>query len=156
MTNRTARVALGCAALALVALVVGGCGDRFEKGGSREGEIASALDFLDKAGLHDIDDSINEKKEVPATARTTALHLQSVTKLTDWPGDNDLDERGEALARTLGELAAALEADQPDLARAGELAAKAHDDAHDFSHDVWEWLMDEAGIDSGAEEDSHQ
>ena len=155
MNGTFARIAVGCVALAVFGLVAASCGDRFEKGGSREGEIASALDFIDKAGLHGIDEAINEKKEVPAAARTTALHLQAVTKVTDWPGDNDLDERGEALARTFGELAAALEADQPDLAQAGQLAAKAHDDAHDFSHDAWEWLMDEAEIDSGPEETGH-
>lgn len=155
MNRRFARIAFGCAALTMVALMLNACGGRFEEGGSAEGEIASALDFLDKAGLHGIDTSINEKREVPATARTTALRLQSVTRLTDWPGDDDLDERGEALARTFGELAAVLEADQPDLEKAGQLAKKAHDDQHDFSHDVWEWIMDEAGIDSGPEETDH-
>ncbi len=150
---RTLTAALTVASIALMAAA---CGGRFEKGGSAEGEIATATDFLDKAGLHAIDTSINEEKEVPATARTTALHLQAVTKLTDWPGENDLDVRADALARTFGELAAVLESDNPDLARAGELAKKAHDDHHDFSHDVWEWLMDEAGIDSGAEEEGHE
>jgi hypothetical protein len=101
-----------------------------------------------------MDESIRENREVPATARTTLLHLQSVTLLTDWPGD--LDDAAEELARTFGELAALLESDTPDFAKAGELSKKAHDGEHDLSHGVWEWLMDEAEIDSGANDDAHE
>lgn len=153
MIGLLARTGLACGALVVVAVLAAACGGQWREGGSREGEVAAAIDFLDKGGLHGMDESINTRKEVPANARATLLHLQAVTKLTDWPGD--FDDAAEDLARTFGELAALLESDNPDLAKAGELAKKAHDDQHDFSHDVWEWLMDESEIDSGSEEDSH-
>jgi hypothetical protein len=135
----------GIALAALVALGAAACGDD-DGGGSQHAEAISAITILDKAGLHDIDEAINEDKEVPPTARTTALHMQALVNLTDWPGDFDDDAR--ALEKTFADLAASLDSDNPDLGKAGTLAKQAHDQEHELSHNLWAWLQDEAGIEA--------
>jgi hypothetical protein len=136
-------------AAAAFAAMFAACDD---DGGSQEAEVISAINILDNAGLHDIDVSINEEDEIPADARTVALHLQAVVQLTEWP--SDLEDDAEALGQTFADLAAALEGEDPDMEQAGALAAKAHDDGHDFSGDVWAYLQEEAGIET-AEDREH-
>ena len=136
------RALLAATALAVVGGFVA-CGDD-GGGGSQDAEVISAINIIDNAGLHDIDVSINEEDEIPADARTVALRLQAVLELTEWPGD--LEDSAEALGQTFAELAAVLDGEDPDMEQAGELAAKAHDEGHDFSQDVWSYLQEEAGI----------
>jgi hypothetical protein len=109
-----------------------------------EVDVVSAITTLDNAGLHDIDESINESQEVPADARTTALRMEAVTRLADWP--EEFEDAAGKLASTFSELGTVLDSDSPDLARAGELAKRAHDEQHDLSGEVWAWLQEEAGI----------
>lgn len=150
LTHARGRAAGLLAVLALVsALLAAACGG--DDAGGGDAAIINAITVLDTAGLHDIDEAINDQQTVPANARTVARKLQAVVLLTEWP--DDLADDAEALAGTLGELAAALDADPVDMARAGQLAAKAHDDEHDFSHAVWEHLYGEAGI--AGEADGH-
>jgi len=138
---RRAALAVALGALAAVALVA--CGDDDAQGGGAAG-IISAITFIDGAGLHDIDTSINEDKTIPAAARSTALKLQTVALLTEWPAILAAD--GKAMAGIFGEMAAALDGDDPDVVKAGAAAKKAHDGAHDFSGRVWTYLKAEAGI----------
>lgn len=150
---------LATPALAVVALLAlfaaAACGGEDDSenahAASLEGVIA-AVTFTSSAGLHDIDDAINLEGTVPATARTAALRAQTVLKLTQWP--DALRADAEALAATLGELAEALDAEQVDMASAGALAKKAHDDEHAFSAKVWRYLYEEAGV-SGGEGHGH-
>jgi len=107
-------------------------------------DVVSAITTLDNAGLHAIDESINDSQEVPADARTTALRMEAVTRLADWP--DEFEEPADQLANTFSELAVALDSDSPDLARAGELAKRAHDEQHDLSGNIWTWLQEEAGM----------
>ena len=136
---------IGLAALAVTSMaLLGACGDDdddAEAAGadtSNAVSVVSGISFLDKAGLHDIDTSINEEKTVPGDARTTALKAASVTKLTAWPAD--LQDEASALGQIFAEMAAA-----------GAAATKAHDAQHDFSHEVWQWVYGEAGIETGEE-----
>jgi len=115
--------------------------------------IISAMDILDKAGLHVIDDSLNKEGKVPADARTKALHLQTVVLLTKWP--KEFSGQAKTLAKIFGDLAKSLDGDSQDVKKAGEDAKKAHDAAHDFSRDVWAHLQSEAGITSADATDDH-
>lgn len=141
------------ATVALTAAAFAGCGSD-DSGGTTDADVLASIQILDKAGLHDIDVSINETKEVPATAQTTARHMETLLKLTKWPTDA-LDKEADTLAATLKELAAAVDAgDKSDLAKAGELAGKAHDQQHEFSGNVWTYLQKQAGT-NPAGGDSH-
>ena len=142
----TLRRALLVAAIAsLSAILLVACGEESEGGNA---EIAAAVSIMDGAGLHAIDESLNTKKEVPATAKNTALHMQTLVLVTEWP--SDLKEPAKKLAALFGTLAESLGAAQPDLAKAGPAARAAHDAAHDFSHEVWDHLAKEAGLKQSA------
>ena len=132
----------------VVAAMLAACG-----GGSSssDSDVASAIDFLDKAGLHGIDESINTDRQVPANAETVFLHAQTVTLLTDWP--SEFEDEANALAQTFADAAAAVATDNPDMAKAGEAATKAHDAEHEFSHNIWAHLQSEAGVASAGGED---
>jgi hypothetical protein len=146
------RVALGAAAFALVgAAAVGACGSD-DEGGSQTSEVLSAITIRHNAGHHGIDESINENDEIPADAKTVATHMQALMALTEWP--SDVEEAADTLEQTFEDFATVLGEENPDMARAGELAAQAHDQGHDFSHDLWAWLQEEAGIEV-AEEGDH-
>jgi hypothetical protein len=112
----------------LLATVLAACGG--EAGGNAE--VAASIGILDNAGMHDIDESVNTRKEIPATAQNTAQHMQTVLLVTDWPAD--LEQPAKKLAALFGSLAEALDTPQPDLAKAGPAVKAAHDAWHDFSH----------------------
>ncbi len=146
------RALLGAGAFIVAGSAFAACGS--DDGGSPEAEVISAINILDNAGLHGIDESINEDEEIPANARTVALHLQAVVELTSWPAA--VEDEADELAQTFADLAAALDGENPDMARAGELATQAHDDEHDFSHDTWSWLQEKAGIEVEEEGDHEE
>ena len=104
--------------------------------------LAASIDYLDRAGLHDIDNSINANATVPANARTVALHAQDVVVLTKWP--TEVQDQATRLAAIFGDLATALDSDKPDTKAAGNAAKKAHEAEHDFSRAVWEYLSKQA------------
>jgi len=139
MMNRAALAILAVASLGLAFVA---CSS--EDTSDAEVDLVSAIVTLDNAGLHAIDEAINESQEVPADARTTALRMEAVTRLAEWP--EEFEDAAGQLANTFSELAAALDSDNPELAAAGELAKRAHDEQHDLSGEVWAWLQEEAGI----------
>ncbi|HMO53008.1 MAG TPA: hypothetical protein PJ994_00760 [Tepidiformaceae bacterium] len=144
------------AAIALVALTGGAlfaaCGDDDDDDNGHSGsnaqnaEVLNAILFLSGAGLHGIDDSINDEGVVPANARLVAQRAEAVTRITNWP--DDIKPQAAALADIFKEMAAALEGDSPDVAAAGAAAKRAHDAEHDFSNLVWDHLFHEAGVES--------
>ena len=150
MTLRSTRKTVLLASFAAVAVVgslfAAGCGSS-DSEASSDAQILNAINILDKAGLHDIDDSINDDKTIPANAKSTAQQLQAVTAITEWP--DDLQDEADALEKVFEEMVAALPAENPDLAKAGEAAKKAHDAQHDFSHDVWAYLYEQGGVATG-------
>ena len=145
--QRRAGLAL-LAATSLVAFAGVACAGEDADANGGDLAVLNAIDTLDKAGLHDIDESINRARAVPATARTAALKMRTVVELTEWP--NDLEDAAEKLSAALDDLAKSLEGDNPDKAKAGAAAKNAHDVEHDFSGEVWEYLYKEAGIGAGA------
>ncbi|MGE0600898.1 MAG: hypothetical protein AB7J35_16735 [Dehalococcoidia bacterium] len=137
------------AAIALLgAVALAACGDDDDGGGnsaaSANAEVLNAIAFIDGAGLHAIDESINTDKTVPATAKTTSDKVQTVLNITTWP--KDLQSQAKALSDIMAGLSASLEGDKPDLAKAGEAATKAHEGSHDFSHAVWDYLYKQGGV----------
>ncbi|OAI38486.1 hypothetical protein AYO38_09630 [bacterium SCGC AG-212-C10] len=137
-------------ALSVITLVSVACGDDDDDSGSNSSAsgadvtILQSIKILDGAGLHGIDDGINKDKAIPATARTVALQMRTTLALTDWP--SDLDAKATALNKVFQEFATVLDADSPDIAKAGDLAHQAHEGAHEFSHDVWQYLYKKAGV----------
>lgn len=105
--------------------------------------VVNAVIAMDRAGLHEIDDSIREG-EIPPTAQITAVQLQTLVLLTPWP--EDLRPQAETLAGLLGDMAATLDKEPVDMAEAQEASRLAHVAHHEFSMLVWEELYAEAGI----------
>jgi len=148
------RIRGAIAALAAIAvattLFAAACGD--DSGGSKELDTVAAINILDKAGLHGLDDSMTKDKTIPSTALATYQQLQTITLLTKWP-NSDLEKKADALAKIFGDAAAAVDADKPDITKAAAAAHNAHEAAHDFSHAVWDYLYDKAGLKVGAAEE---
>lgn len=147
LSIRQAGRALALILLSTFALGLVACSDSEGSGGGDSAVIAT-ISLIDKAGLHTFDESLNRDGKIPATARTTALQLQTATLLAEWPGE--FKTKSKALAVVFGDFAKSLEGDSPDIKKAGEAAKKAHDAAHDFTHDVWEHLYKEAGVKTGS------
>lgn len=142
MNSGLARGWLFVFAMTFVLTIAGvGCGGDSAGGNA---EVASAISILDNAGMHEIDESVNAKKEIPPTAQNTALHMQTVILITEWP--SDLKEPAKKLAALFGTMAATLDTPQADLAKVGPAVKAAHDAWHDFSHLGWEYLAHEAGL----------
>ena len=145
LRTSAARLLLPGLAALLILPLAAACGDDSDDAhGGDTAAVLAAVTFLDSAGYHGIDDAINKDRTVPATARATALKGQAVVRATSWPAE--LKPKADALAGILGELAAALEGDSPDLAKAGAAANKAHDAQHEFSEAAWGWLYEKAGV----------
>jgi hypothetical protein len=136
------RALIFLALAALAAFAFAACSD--DAGESGEGDLIAAITFLDGAGFHGIDESINEEGEVPGDAASVARKAETVVHLTAWP--DDLAEDAETLEGIFAALAESLEAESPDLEAAGQNAASAHDGLHDFSGRVWAHLHGEAGV----------
>lgn len=145
MSLRSKRIfpVLAAAAVA-TALFAAACGSSGDSDESRNAAVLNAINILDNGGLHGFDESLNDDKTVPATARATLQKLQAVTALTEWP--DELSDEAEALEKIFADMVAALSGDNPDVAKAGEAASKAHDGEHEFSGKVWAHLYEEAGI----------
>lgn len=121
-----------------------------DDGGSGNAEVINAVNIIENAGLHTIDESVNNEKTIPADARTTALKLQAVVELTEWP--SELEDKAENLVKTFAAMVTALDGDNPDMVKAGEAAKAGHEVGHDFAGDVWSHLYEEAGIEGAGGE----
>src|SRR5690348_1775664 len=103
--RRTGIAAALLAAAAIVGLLAAGCGD--DDGNKAVPTptadtnvgVISAIDILERAGLHDIDTQL-AAGTVPATAQSVATKLQTVTLLTPWP--TELQAKATALAGIFG------------------------------------------------------
>ena len=92
-------------------------------------DMRSALDTLDAAGLHAIDEAANDNNEVDAGASGAVARALLAVATATWT-----EEFGEGASETeaaLRELATALESADPAVV--GPPAAIAHEVAHDFS-----------------------
>ncbi len=115
------------------------------------GGMLAALSILDSTGLHDIDETLNATPPgaIDAQWLGRVQHAQIAVATATWPVE--LQSDAEALAATLGELAAKL--DDDDGAGASPLATRAHDEGHGFSGAGWGALAEAAGVETGAGHD---
>jgi len=142
------RAALAAAAgLALIGGALTACSSDDGGGESEATGVLRAITILDAAGLHEIDESINNENEIPGNAVTVAERMRAVVALTEWPGD--LEAQADRLEGLFGDMHAALDADNPDMAKVKQVVADVHDVEHDLSHAAWEYLLGEAGFESG-------
>lgn len=88
--------------------------------------------FIDTAGFHGIATTLAEKKTIDPTYLSTVNRVKKVLTQTIWPAA--LNEQAQAFIKSLGEFAAALEADKVDDAI--KLADTVHDAQHELSHAI--------------------
>lgn len=139
------------ATLSAIAMVIlAACGD--DAGANDhspdDASIVAAVTIIDGAGFHEIDDAINQEKKIPPTARTTTVRTQTLLRLTAWP-TAELEAQASALDVLMGELAASLDSESPDIGVVGEASRKVHVAQHEFSGAVWKYLYEAAHIGTG-------
>jgi hypothetical protein len=134
----------------IAAILLSACSN--DDSGNSSADVIASMNSIDGAGLHGIDQSINTDKTIPPTAQANYQKLQTTVLLTKWP-NKDLEKKADNLAKILGDAAAAVGGDKPDLAKAGTAAHNAHEAQHDFSNAVWAVLYDKAGLKVAGAED---
>jgi ABC-type molybdate transport system permease subunit len=92
--------------------------------------------FLDSAGFHDMATALSETQTIDPAYLSTVNRVLKVLAQTTWP--SELKDGASAFASSLGEFAAALDAD--NVAGAVELSEKVHDAQHDLSHSIDHWM----------------
>ncbi|MGD9932248.1 MAG: hypothetical protein AB7T37_00880 [Dehalococcoidia bacterium] len=136
--------------LAMAGLVAAACGS----GGTDPSMAAIAgITYLDSQPFHEFEVELTEKGTVPATAGTVARKAQAVLELTDWPSAVESDAK--KLAALMGTFADEVEKDTVDVEAAKKASTDAHNAWHEFSHNVWDHLQEEAGVASGHGDDDH-
>lgn len=105
-------------------------------------DMRSALDTLDGAGLHGVDEGANENNEVVAGASGGVGRALMAVASTTWPAE--LQEGADATQAALEELATALESADPAVV--GPPATAAHETAHDFSTDARNHIAEAVGL----------
>jgi hypothetical protein len=137
-------VAVAIGSIALLAVALGACSSSSTSDSTKNANAVNAIAILDGAGLHATSESI-AGGTIPPTAQTTALHLQTVLLITEWPTSQLKTDAGK-LAAKLGTMADTLNTDKPDMKAAAAAADAAHEGEHDFSHEVWDYLGSKAGV----------
>ncbi len=112
--------------------------------------VTSAVYLLDDAGLHGLDERLNNEGVIEASDAGRVARVARLLSSVDWP--TALAEDAAALTDTLNQLASALRDD--DLEAAAPLAIVAHEVQHAFSHEAEHWLGELTGG-HGAEENAH-
>lgn len=153
MTPMQVRRAVRAAGLSLAALTaafaLAACGGGESKDAEQSAALAS-LGLIEHSGFHELDESLTKDGKVPATAHTTAKHIQAVALATDWP--KDLQDKAKTMATAMDTFAKAIDTDTPDIKKATELSNAAHKAWHDFTGAAWEYLYQEAGLKTAAGE----
>lgn len=109
--------------------------------------VIAAINILDNAGLHGFDESI-AGGTIPPTAQTVVTKLVATLKLTPWP--DALKSQATNMTAALQTYVDQLNTNSPDMTTLGTAAHNAHEGEHDFSHDVWDWLYEQAGMNTTA------
>ncbi|MEX0683505.1 MAG: hypothetical protein WD904_04285 [Dehalococcoidia bacterium] len=168
MNPRIRLLFAGLAAVALLALVlVAACDDDDDDSGGSDNsaelaelttrlervEVETALNTLDAAAFHTIDDELQAASEIPSGTSGTIERAHAIAAATHWP--DDLSELAATLVQTMDDFLAALGAE--DLEASKGLATDAHDAWHELQHSAYDWvageeLADEGEDDHGAEE----
>ncbi len=131
------------------AVALAGCGG----GSDSNAGFVAAVTYLDKSGLHEIDQAITVDGKIPADAVTVAIHMQSVLKATKWP-TSGLTSDANKVAGLLAAFVKAADTDKPDMAAVTKACNTAHAAWHEFLHEAWDRLQHDAKV-SGSAGDSH-
>lgn len=99
-------------------------------------EVTTAVYLLDDAGLHGLDERLNNEGVIEASDAGRVARVARLLRSVDWPAE--LAEDAAALTDTLDQLATALRED--DLEAGAPLATQAHEEQHDLSHEAEHWL----------------
>jgi len=99
-------------------------------------DVAMAQFVMDTAGFHGIAESLAAGEPIDPSSVSAATRVHKILSSTEWPAE--LHEDVEQFLATLGELQAALEADDP--AAATPLAETVHDEQHELSESIDGWL----------------
>lgn len=114
---------------------------------ARAGGILAALNFIDGAGFHGMDEALNgDAPAIQASWLGQTTHARLAAQAVDWP--SDLQAAVDAFVAATTDLEAALSAD--DAAAAAEPAAAAHETQHALSHDAYHHLGEMAAADDSA------
>lgn len=104
-------------------------------------QVAVATYLLDTAGLHDIDERLNGEGLIDPGDAGMVNRVNQLLVATRWP--EGLQGQVGSLQTTLVTYAEALADDNLEAAKL--LATQAHEQQHDLSHAVEQWLGDIAG-----------
>jgi hypothetical protein len=109
-------------------------------------DMVIATYHMDTAGFHGMDDTLNGGGEIDPGWLSSVNRINRILGVTSWP--EDLQAGVSNLRETLSEFATALEND--DAEAAAPLATQVHEEQHDLSHEIDEWLA-ESGLVEGEE-----
>jgi hypothetical protein len=104
--------------------------------------MRTALDTLDNAGLHAIDEGANDEGTIVSGAAGGVSRAIQAMAATDWP--DDLQADADALLATLQELHEALESEDPAVV--GPPASEAHEAQHSFSDAARSHIAEAVGL----------
>jgi hypothetical protein len=96
------------------------------------GAALAALAAVDTAAFHGIDEGLNgDKPEIQAAWAGRVTTAKRAIQTIRWSAE--VQTAADAFSKTISALEAQLTAKEPDLAKAGEAAAAAHEAQHTFS-----------------------
>ena len=101
-------------------------------------EVVTAIYLLDTAGLHALDERLNQEKVINAGDSGNVARVAGLLASVVWP--ESLAANATTLIDLLNSLSTALEND--DVATAAPLSTQVHEAQHEFSHGVEHWLAD--------------
>jgi hypothetical protein len=102
-------------------------------------QLIGALNTLDAAGFHAIDDELQAATEIPAGTAGSITTARQIAGSIAWP--EELSEKSDLLLAKMDEFLAALEAE--DLQASKGLATETHDAWHDLEHDAYPFVAGE-------------
>lgn len=111
-------------------------------------EIVSAVNALGGAGLHGVDESVNDNGEIPDGAAGPISRAILAMQATNWP--DDLQADADAVLDVLHKLVEAL--GDGNVEAAGPVATEAHELGHDFADAATQHVLSSLGIESEGDE----
>ena len=110
--------------------------------------IVSAANEIGAAGLHGVDESVNDNGEIPEGAAGPINRAILAMQVTDWP--DDLQGDADTLLDVLHELVEAL--GDGNVEAAGPVAADAHELGHEFADAAAQHVLASLGIEPEGDE----
>lgn len=109
--------------------------------------VTMALNVMDTAGLHGMDENLNAGEEIDPGYAGTIQRLSRITSVTPWP--EDLTDQAMALRDLFNQFEEALAND--DATAAAPLATQVHEAEHELSHEAGAWINAQLGVEGEGE-----